>query len=57
MTPKKDTLNGGTLYGPNGATGYANAIPPAPHETDPKSMAVLWKKSEDANATGGSFVF
>jgi len=54
MTPK-DKIEGGTLYGPKGMTGNAIAMPSASHETDPKSMAMLWKKSEDA--TGGSFVF
>jgi len=52
MTPK-DKMEGGTLYGPTGMTGYAVAMPSGPHETDTKSKDMLWKKSEDA--TGVSF--
>jgi NAD(P)-dependent dehydrogenase (short-subunit alcohol dehydrogenase family) len=53
MMEPKEKLKGGTLYGPKGMTGYAFAMPSASYETDPKSMDMLWKKSEDA--IGGSF--
>ena len=53
MMSPKDKVEGGTLYGPKYFTGYAVALTSGSHETDPNSMDMLWKKSEDA--TGVSF--
>lgn len=53
MMDIRDNLEGGTLYGPKGVSGYAVALPPKPHETDPKSQTMMWTKSEEA--IGASF--
>jgi hypothetical protein len=49
MMSPRDEVEGGTLYGPRGFAGYAVAMPSGPHETDPNSMDMLWKKSADGS--------
>jgi NAD(P)-dependent dehydrogenase (short-subunit alcohol dehydrogenase family) len=53
MMEKPGNVKSGVLYGPNGDKGYAVGLPSLPSETDPKSISMLWKKSEEA--TGVSF--
>lgn len=53
MMDIRDKVESGTLYGPTGFKGDAIALPSSPHETNPKSKDMLWKKSE--GAIGSSF--
>jgi len=53
MMDSRDNLEGGALYGPEGASGYPVALPSKSHETDPKSQTMMWTKSEEA--IGASF--
>jgi len=54
MMDAPENIEAGVLYGPKSVTGYAVALPPKPHETDPKAKDMLWKMSEDA--IGAKFV-
>mmetsp|Transcript_11659 Transcript_11659/g.29520 ORF Transcript_11659/g.29520 Transcript_11659/m.29520 type:complete len:332 (+) Transcript_11659:116-1111(+) len=53
MMDKKENLEGGLLYGPSGMKGYPIVHSPKPHEANPESQTMLWKKSEEA--IGSSF--
>jgi len=48
MMAPADTLESGTMYGPDGYSGDAIVNPAKPHETDPAAMELLWEKSETA---------